>query len=260
MSIAFVARTLSEEILAKPAPPPPRPVILPDIDEDFTEGEQSIGFAEGQSFAIEYVDSAGKLSTRRITVWSIVGGTNGVPSLLAHCHERKAQRQFRVDRIQCCIDYDGEIFSDVPRFLCDNFGMTLLIAKKTDNAEERWPGILATIRHEAVLLAALAKADGKVRPEEVEAETDYLSRIAERTGVMLDEGDIAAIRRYVGRLRPSEDAILRALNALALQGAARVQKLLMAAIAVIDADGKRHDREIEMINAISVDLTGVPIA
>ncbi len=259
MNINQIARDLAAEIISLPAPPSPLLIVLPEVDEEPVRRAENIGDAEGQSFLIEYVNSAGKPSTRRITVWSIVGGTNGIPSLLAHCHERKAQRQFRVDRIQCFIDYDGEVFDDVPLFLEQNFGMALPVSTKRADDGARWAGILNSIRHDAVLLAALAKSDGKVRPEEIEVETDYLASLAERTGVMLDDGDIASIRRFAGRLRPSEEAIMRALNALTAEGETRTKRLLMAAVRVIDADGKRHEKELAMINAISLDLTGVEI-
>ncbi len=258
MSIALLAQQLADEILARPIPPSPKPIELPDTDADSLAEYEDLGFAEGQSFIIEYLDSAGKASTRRITVFAIVAGVGGIPCLLARCHERKAQRQFRVDRIQCCIDYDGEVFADVPQFLTDNFGMAIELSSRSA-AELRWKQIQGQIRHDATLLAALSRSDGNVVDAETNAATAHLVKQAEAEGFMLDDAEIVAIHRYVGRLRPNEQAILRALDFLAGAGQRRIQRLLLAAAAVMDADGRRHASEVALINAIAEDLIGTSI-
>lgn len=260
MGIAIIARELAEEVLARPAPASPRAIELPHADDDSPRSTESIGYAEGQSFVIEYLDSANRPSTRRVTVWSIVAGSNGVPCLFAYCHERKAKRQFRVDRIQCFIDYDGEVFQEVPKFLADNFGMDIALAMKTSDVDRRWNGILENIRHNAVILAALARSDGRIASEEIDEAERYLTALAERSGIMLDVGDVSSIRRYVSRLRPTEEAIMKALDQLSDRDPGQIKRLLMAAMRVVDADGHRHPREMALINAIAEDLTGAPIS
>lgn len=259
MAISGIARELADEVIARGLPASPVPIILPD-DDDSTEDTEGLGYAEGQSFIIEYLDAAGRSSTRRITVWSISRGAHGIPCLHARCHERNATRLFRVDRIRTCIDYDGEVHSNVPEFLTVNFGMSPALAIRSAGEDrDRWQIILAAIRAEAVILAALAKADGTVVAAEIDAATDYLAARAERTGYMLDQAEIAALQRFTRRLRPSEDAIIRSLNEIAGRGTREIQKLLLAAMAVIDADGLRHDREMMLIDAIAEDLTGAKL-
>lgn len=260
MSIAVLARTLADEVDSRPLPVSPVPIILVEDDEPASSKSQKLGFAEGQSFVIEYTNAAGRSSTRRITVYSLLSGAGGVPSLVARCHERKAQRQFRIDRIKCFIDYDGEVFGDVPAFLAENFGMHVdLASRRQDDDGARWMGILDAVRHDSVLLAALARSDGRTVAAEVDEATDYLSRMAERQGLMLSEAEILSIYRYANRLRPTEDAILRALEHVSVLGKGHVERLLVAAARVIDADGQRHPSEIALLNAIAEDLTGAPL-
>lgn len=259
MTLSNLVHDLSYLVVQRPVPDAPRPVVLPDDDDIIPATLETLGHAEGQSFAIEYIDSARRPSTRRITVYGIVAGANGVPLLVAQCHERKAQRSFRVDRIQCFIDYDGEVYSDVPAFLVENFGMAAEHAERKGNDAVRWKNILETVKHDAVILAALARADGATIREEVEIARDHLSRVAENDGMMLEEAEILAIYRYASRLRPTELAIERALKHVAGLQPRHTQRLLIAAASVVDADGKRHPREIDLINAVAVELIGAKI-
>ena len=115
-----VAEKLGALAESRPVPPPPRPAQLPDADDDATLATDDAervpdpdGIAEGQTFMIEYMDSNGDVSTRRITVLEVVTNKRGDPSLKARCHERKALRRFRIDSILSCIDIDGEVH-DLP--------------------------------------------------------------------------------------------------------------------------------------------------
>lgn len=256
-----IARTIADFVNDKPIPKSPVKIAIPIEDDRQPSDGAHLGNAEGQTFAIEYVDSRNQSSTRRITVWSIIAGVGGVPSLVAFCHERNASRQFRIDRIKCFVDFDGEVFDDVPEFLSQNFGMNLLAATRTSTIQDqRWPTILDAVRHNAVILSALSRSDGKTVQEEIEIATNHLSRLAEANGLMLDESEILAIYRYANRLRPTEAAIGRAIEEIAKLGHRHVEKLLLAAIALVDADGQRHPQEVALINDISRDLIGVEIA
>ncbi|MBO6509886.1 MAG: hypothetical protein JJ979_15655, partial [Roseibium sp.] len=88
---------------AAPLPSAPRAVLLGKTD-DVPEAPTGTGRAEGQSFMIEYRSETGEATARRITVFSIQEDTNGIPVLIARCHECNAERAFRADRVKCCID------------------------------------------------------------------------------------------------------------------------------------------------------------
>src|SRR6185503_13967184 len=66
---------------------------------------------------IAYRDAKGQQSVRRITCQQIISA-GGHAYLNAFCHERRARRQFRVDRIAQLIDiHTGEVTDDPGRFL-----------------------------------------------------------------------------------------------------------------------------------------------
>lgn len=260
MSFGVLARSIADEVEARALPMSPVPIVIAALDDVEPGAGETLGSAEGQSFIIEYVDSTGKSSTRRITVWSLSTGVGGVPCLIARCHERQAQRTFRCDRIRCFVDYDGEVFDDVPAFLSQNFGMSLGMASRKDpNSEKRWAQILGRVKHDAVLLSALARVDGQTLAVETDAATNHLAWFAEMDGIMLEDAEIVALHRYLNRLRPTEQAIMRAIHETSTRERRHIERMLMAAAAVIDADGMRHPREVALINAMAGELIGTSI-
>ncbi|MBN9243967.1 MAG: WYL domain-containing protein [Mesorhizobium sp.] len=262
MAFNDLVRVLEYNVSVRPIPRPPREVSLPSNDDVHDGPVEHLGDAEGQSFMIEYVDSTGRQSTRRISVYGIVLGRDGIPLLTARCHERNATRQFRVDRIRCCIDYDGEVHQDVTAFLADNFGMSRDLAARTTagHDDDRWRRIVLKIRDDAVILAAISKSDGQVHSLEVQAAIHYLARRVEDDEAPLSDREISELGAYFRRMRPTGPAIQRAVEGIGQRDARGIQKLLMAAVDVLDADGKRHPAELELLNAICVEMVGAPIA
>ncbi len=111
------------------APPPPpdiRVAVQADDDPEDIPGEQAIEESRsdppdlpdvaGINFAIDYLDSRGRASTRRVTLHRFRMTSKGALLLYARCHERRAERSFRVDRIQSVIDLDGEVRDCGPFF------------------------------------------------------------------------------------------------------------------------------------------------
>lgn len=238
---------------------PPLAAIVPERDDDSSLGE-FLGDAEGQSFMIEYVDSGGNHSRRRISVWGLRKNDNGIPLLVARCHERNATRTFRVDRIRCCIDYDGEVHDDVPRYISDTFGMAIVIAgKKGKSSSSKWPEIRERIKSDAIILAAISRADYAVHINETHAATDYLARKLERQGERLTDDEVELIKRYVAKLRPDEETIARALDKVRDRGPNEIKDTLIAACHVMDADGRRHPKEREFLNALAQEWLAITL-
>ena len=251
---------LFRRVESRPLPEPHGPVVLPPEDEEQEEEGGLLGYAEGQTFMIEYRDAKGALSRRRITVIDIRRGTSGVPCLVARCHERKAMRMFRVDRIASCIDYDGQVFDDVPAFLQEMLGMAPQAARAREAAGSRWPRVREIIAPDAVLLSAMCAADGTISAAEAEQATVYLARVAERAlADMLSPDEIGSVETYLRRLRPGYDAIARAIDRLRGRGRDDILALLRAAVSIMDADGRRHPEEIALVNTIAEELTGVTV-
>ncbi|WP_319520219.1 WYL domain-containing protein [uncultured Martelella sp.] len=237
----------------------PRPSDLPETDDLPPDDEFETAEAEGQTFAIEYIDSAGQKSVRRISVWNVNKGKADSLMLRAFCHERKAIRAFRVDRIQSCITIDGEIFDDVPTFLAETFGLNSSLFRSSSLAQDLWASILAIIRPDAVLLAAMARADGQFLHSEVIAAEDYLLRRAETSGIMMDESMVAALLRYYRGLRPTEKQIETAMERIASRDPNAIMNFLVATVEVMRADGRQSPEEVELINEMAVELTGMPV-
>lgn len=261
MAGEWIVRELATRVESRPLPEVFRPVVLPADDEPDHDGEV-LGYAEGQTFMIEYRDAKGATSRRRITVFDIISGSAGIPALRARCHERKATRQFRVDRIVCCIDYSGEIHDDVASFLHENFGMgsASASAREDDATASMWPRVLEVIRDDAILLSAMAKADGSFSDAELHTIVDYLSGRVERSVKFLTPREVEAIRAYVRRLRPGAESLSRSVNNIIQQGSSRIEEILRAKVRVMDADGRRHPQEVELLNRIANEFIGVHVA
>lgn len=239
-----------------------QPVSLPveDDQDDAIETEVDIGYAEGQFFMIEYLNAAGQRSRRRITVTALGTGKGGVPILTARCHERKAMRSFRIDRIQCCIGMDGEVFEDVAAFMADTFGMSVSLASRKAEGEQKLERIRQLCGDWAVLLKAMSVADLLLDKREARLATDHLAAEVERAGLMVNEGDIAWLQTYFGRLRPTERVVRRALERLSERPVREKERFFRAAVGVMDADERRDGREFRLLDAMARELTGAGAA
>lgn len=264
MAVEFhsFADLIDERVRSRRAPTAPIATVLP-VEDDQHEADPTaeLGYAEGQSFIIEYVDSRQNLSLRRITVWGLRTGVGGVPLLVAQCHERQAERTFRVDRIQACMDYDGVVHTDVSAYLSDVFGMApALVRRQTDQADfDLWNGIRTAIRTDAVVLAALSHSDGLMHPSEVDVAVSHCERASAKKKLYVTEATLASLNAYVRRLHPTVRDVQRATEGLYSATPDEILALLTSAVALIDADRVRHPAELRLINEFAKDLIGVSI-
>lgn len=231
--------------------------VLPAGDDPSEVTEGTLGRLDGQTFVIEYVDTKGSASVRRISVYSVEAGSGGMPCLYARCHERKAMRQFRVDRIRSCADFDGVVYPDVLKFLSDTFGMAMSDAVAASSGHQRWSSVLHAIRAEAVLLSCVSLADGSRHDRETESMADYLSRIAEDAVGIMTDAEIVAMVRYVQRLRPGPEAITAAVEAMRRKESGHQRRFFSACVDVMDADGFRRSSEKAMIDDLCAEIVGV---
>lgn len=255
-----------------PPVPKGRKVSLPAEDgvEELTVtalgaggGDTRLGDADGQSFMIEYVDCEGQPSTRRIAVWGIQRGAQGIPVLAAICHERKAARSFRVDRIKAVIDYDGTVYEPPAAFFAEAFGMALDAASQTQfspatsHEDIIFQGqVRRLVRQPARLLAGLSHSDGCMTPAEISVIVNYLAGLCANAGMSLDPTQRNWLHNYVKRLLPDEATIEQDFEqALDLQPD-EAKELILACWAVIEADGEIDKAEVQLLNEICVELTG----
>lgn len=217
--------------------------------------------ADGQSFVIDYVDHSGNESHRRISVWAVQRNVEGVPILIAKCHERQATRAFRVDRILGVTDLDGAKREPLVRFFYETFGFLwprdAILVPQAEVEDQRWDQIRTIIRRAGVvLLAALARADRDVGAAEVEEMVFYCERACAAEGIDITGAERERLAAWVARLRPTREAVESALDTLFETGTEAVATLLRAGMRVISADGIVKEEEAELIDIFCYALTG----
>lgn len=257
-----------------PAPRVPKgsKVLLPDEDGveeqvvaalDVHCAEQKLGIANGQSFMIEYVDCEGQDSARRISVWGIKTGEQGVPVLAAMCLERQAPRSFRIDRIKSVIDYDGTVHEPPAEFFSEIFGMAMDAASRTQFAPSltnedinirRQVGEL--VGQQARLLAALSHSDGFMSPAEVGVIVNYLAGKCANAGMVLGRRELNWLHDYVKRLLPDDELADLDLDAAFDIQPQEIEEFIQACWAIVQADGEIDEAEVKLLNEICVEYTG----
>ncbi|CTQ54170.1 hypothetical protein LP7551_02702 [Roseibium album] len=251
---------------AAPLPAAPRAVSV-GTDDEIVEVGTDFGEAEGQSFMIEYVAASGECTSRRITVWGIQENTDGTPLLVARCHERNAQRTFQVDRIKCCIDYDGEVHANVPDFLNETFGLAIgappnnepETASPKQPAMSDWDQARAYLRPHAEILAALSLSDGTMSRAEVDVAVCHCNHIA-GSGGFFTAADQDKLMAYIKRLRPTEKTLQKSVESLSGARPHEITDLLISAVELIDIDGTRDLAEVELVNQLSQELAKIDMA
>jgi len=158
-----VQKILNGEIKNRPLPKTNKSTFYvpeEEIIEDF-ELPQDFDSIKLNSLAqIIYIDSKGQKSERRITMNSATQTANSDYILKAYCHEKKAQRTFRLARIQQLTDMEtGEIFENPSQYFTERF-------------EDSPIGIITKVFHklesEILILTFIARADGYLRAKERE--------------------------------------------------------------------------------------------
>jgi hypothetical protein len=283
--MSLLKRILDRLNDATAAPMPmPQPVNRPALqapaeDDDIdmlTPDETGVIQLDEVYSTIDYVDAKGNGSRRRITMRSITGGSHG-PILKAICHERRALRAFRCDRIECFIDEDGivtdcdEFFTDILRV--DLSAFTDPATKPNAKVEEHEPATIypfgkpgSDIRYDPVtdlrqklsapvsVLVAVARCDG-LHDTEVAAILNYIEDEAfapDRAGqfVGLSAQDVDSLEPTIRRMRPSRDSLKKRLDYLNHMTEPQLDRFHRAVRKVVHADGQITAEEIQAYSII----------
>lgn len=183
----------------------------------------------GLSFYLSY--DGGSISERRVTLKKIVAERSKVLRFLAICHERRALREFRFDRVREVIDFaTGEVLD------CRQFEDFIL-----DRLEN-----LPEVRLSAMLriLVFMARCDGIAHPAEWDAIDMVIVRLAR--ALLNDDRGAEMMMADARRLSPDAEDFGRALRYLTKNRLpAKVHQELRRGIGeIIDADGRHHAHEI----------------
>lgn len=143
-------------------------VAKDEIDESY-DFPDDINILKLNTLAhISYRDIKGQRSERRITMKTIQKSNDDDYLITAYCHEKQAQRSFKLSRIDKLVDMEtGELFSDPSRYFTDRF-MDSPIGQIAKSFQEYEPEIL--------VLSFIARADGVLRKKEREFIADYVQQ------------------------------------------------------------------------------------
>lgn len=260
-------------------PPPPRPNSRPDLpapaldepDEVFEElSDVSPEIYLDEIYTtIDYTDANGAQTRRRITLLKFTLGANG-PYLSAICHERRAKRHFRVDRIDCFIDDDG-VVTDPNTFITEFLGIRLVDTKpprprrqdprqtradRHPRGEQGTPirQLQARMGRPLALLVAASRCDG-MRDIEIDAIMAYLEEEAlgdspqgRIAGINIK--DVEGLEGWVRKMRPRRASIPTHLQALEEMGPVHIERFNRALRRVLMADGQISIEEAELYSLI----------
>lgn len=212
---------------------------LPDL------GDWEPGRLAGAGFGIEYVDATGACTVRRITALKLRYNA-GMPLLLCWCHERGALRSFRLDRVRCCYDTNGEVF-ETANFLRSAFAIDINRIIEVVEPEDVFGNGLR-------ILAALARVDGHLHPEELERMMQYCVSIYDHYGASMPLGLDKALPELAFRLRPTTVVVERSLRGLRRAAAGERRLFARYAVQVMDADSVQHPDEFALVQRLRTEL------
>jgi hypothetical protein len=193
-----------------------------------------------QKIGIEYADADGVVTRRRINVRGIA--VRGAAIYLnAFCHERKAPRQFRLDRVRSWVDLtSGEVFDAAWQ----------LLAAIRDHVDHR-PGAqvaraLAAERQVLNVVVPVMRCDG-VHPSEVEVLSAHMLNLSAGHARLPEE----ELRRHLGRLSPDMRSFERAVRGLRTAPADVAGSLARLVRRVVDADRYFTTEEHDIVARVS---------
>lgn len=228
----FLAR-LAEQLVGKrvtPSLPVGRTVELPESDD--VEIGESAGSGDDRevplALFIAYENAKGERSQRRITVRQLIGHPPEL--ILAYCHERRAARNFRLDRIIEAMDPEtGEIYD-----------MTALMQMVAAGGHRP---VDLTTRRIVNILVFIMRCDGHAHAAEWSVIEDLLANWTMRWGG--DDADLEAALRLAQHVAPDANDFLIGMRSFASNAeASRFGGFIARAVgAVIDADGVMQPQE-----------------
>jgi uncharacterized tellurite resistance protein B-like protein len=211
--------------------------------------------AEGQTFLIEYEAADGSVSLRGFTLQTVRISDGGDRRLCGWCHLRRAYREFRIDRILACGSMDDGVLVDPEAFITEVVGRLIVDGEVVSLDDGALRHARAKTAPDAMLLAALSRADGYMHRSERICVELYIERLVKP----LDLGsvELKALHARHAKIRPTSEQINGALERLRALGPDRVTGFLRCAKDVVEADGKLHQDEVRLINDLSVELVGL---
>lgn len=247
-------KTPDETVPPPPYPPrvTPRPPHLIEAEDEAT-WQDRLRNAPGHDLEeiytiIDYRDADDILTRRRITLRRVQRGPHA-PILRAVCHERRAVRHFRCDRIEGFIEDDG-VVTGCAEFFREVMDIDLATLAPTEgqlalNSARR---IRDALRPPLSVLVIVARADGMVAAE-CDAILDYaraeVAALRDRFPDLptMDEGVAEKLLGLVTKMNPQRSSLRGYLDAVASYDHDRRARFEAALSDVVNADGRFSPEE-----------------
>jgi TM2 domain-containing membrane protein YozV len=173
-----VKKIVFEEIQNRPLPPSYSTKVNIPKDESYEKYEmpEDIESLHLNTLAfISYIDVQGQPSQRRITIKSVYPTHDNDYMIEAFCHEKNAERTFKLSRIQQLTDVEtGEIFDEPSKYFIDRY---------LDSPIGKLTNVFQKLESEILVLSFMARADGVLRQKEREIIAQY---VLDRSDINLD--------------------------------------------------------------------------
>ena len=117
--------------------------------------------------------------------------------------------------------------------------------------------IRETYGHHLVVLALVARADGLAAPAEREIILQHCIERAKKAGIALTETEKRALNDHLSDFAPFPAELELAVKHLRLDSQDDIVALVVAARAIVDADGVRRPREVEFLSELARDLAAL---
>jgi hypothetical protein len=217
-------------------------MLPPEDDENELEDsfEPDLESVAGVGCILTYSSSQGDVSMRRVTCRKL-SRLSEVAYLQGWCHERQSLRTFRLDRIlEAACGVTGEVFIPGSAFF-DRFAIT------EDGASSVGFGLnvrlAADLRAGLNVLAFLARADGRIVPEERDVMHSFCRSFALRFAS--DSFDFDGVCNHASGLAPDAETFFVSLQRLTRRSAPEGLPRLVRRYAgdLIEADGEQHPKE-----------------
>ncbi len=209
---------------------------------------------------IDYTDAKGQTTRRRITMRAIEATAHGT-CIRAICHERRAIRRFRLDRIDGVIDGDG-VVHDATTFLTNEIEIDpALLGADRDNATSVARTIRDRLRPALSILVIASECDGEMHPEELDViciyvEDELHDLAAHDPALSPSIETLDALTRLARRMRPTREALPGYLRSVLDMDTARKARFFDALGRLILADGRLAIEEIELAAEIEALKSG----
>ncbi|SFN99151.1 NINE protein [Salegentibacter flavus] len=189
---------------------------------------------------IAYKDAQGQKSERRITMYSINPTIDDDYMIKAYCHERNAQRTFKLSRITELTDIEtGEVFDNPEKYFLDRFNESPI-------------GIITNVfqelESEILVLTFVARADGYLRKKEREIIIAFLVNKSNM------DFDLDLLENEIRRTYCESKDFREALKQLSKKTIDERTTIMDLAISIVNTDKNPDPMELGALELIKKEL------